>query len=115
MPVEGLPYVLETSLNAIINEYKLSSWRIQSGEEFTQIILRFPMVGGSQGEVEYRRAPPSRISRDRKRAEDRQLNSNQYMIPSHEIGTQSEEICSRITAEVQTDQIDLSETMLILL
>ena len=70
MPVEGLPKVLENTLDTLLKEYSLSSWQIRGGEIYTQVTLRFPAsaITAETGTVQYRRAPPSRVKRDQFRS-----------------------------------------------
>ena len=75
MSIEGIPLILKTSLEVLLQENVISSWQIKGGPKYSQVNIRFrsstidmPIV---TEEVQYRRAPPSRINRDRERAMDR--------------------------------------------
>lgn len=75
MPLEGLPLVLEYSLKGLLVQNGISSWQIRGGPHFSQVSIRFqnPAIATSQvDEVQYRRAPPSRINRDRERAKQKE-------------------------------------------
>ena len=70
MPVEGLPKVLETTLDSLLKNNLLSSWIMRGGDEFIQLSIRFSntAIAADMGEVKYRRASQSRLARDRLRA-----------------------------------------------
>ncbi len=75
MPVHGLPCALETALNALVSENKLSSWKVTGGELFCSVTLRFQLVSsmadhGTVGSIQsqsYRSKPPSAVKRDSQR------------------------------------------------
>ena len=61
MPLEGLPFVLETALDTLLAGNSLSSWLISGGPNFTKVSIRFANVarGPNNAEEHYRRAAPS--------------------------------------------------------
>ena len=71
MPVHGFPCALETTLNALVGENRLSSWKIMGGETFCTVTLRFQVSSmAEQGITQpqsYRSKPPSAMKRDSKR------------------------------------------------
>lgn len=86
MPLQGLPFVLENTLENLLMQNALSSWIMKGGNKFTQVCLRFKSenmaTSASNAEVQYRRTAPSRLARDRLRASERQQvhldNNNQH-------------------------------------
>ncbi len=86
MPVEGLPKILENTLDTLLEENLLSSWNIKGGQYFIQLNLRFTTASNqpSQREVKYRRAPPSQIARDRQHAETHET-TNTYNSDTHDM------------------------------
>ena len=80
MPVCGLPQALESMLNSLIGENKLTSWRISGGKDFIGVSLRFHSVDSSTGvtgDIMYRSKPPSQVVRDRQRRNNWYVNKNQ--------------------------------------
>ncbi len=75
MPVHGLPCALETALNALVGENRLSSWKVTGGEVFCSVTLRFQQGSsmadhGTVGSIQsqsYRSKPPSAVKRDSQR------------------------------------------------
>ena len=71
MPVHGLPQVLENALNDIMDSNSVTSWIMKGGSGYSQVSIRFKMASDSdiqQGEIKYRKEPPSRARRDKIRA-----------------------------------------------
>lgn len=68
MPVEGLPLILENTLQDILRQHMITSWTIKGGTKFSEVRIRFNMASMPFGEVKYRKEPPSRIKRDTRRA-----------------------------------------------
>ncbi len=73
MPVSGLPLALENMLKGLVEENKLTSWRVTGGKHVVGVSLRFstaditgPGVSGAVGHS-YRSKPPSQKSRDTQR------------------------------------------------
>lgn len=85
MPLQGLPLVLEITLDTLLTNNALSSWQIKGGPKFSQVTIRFSAMAAapSNTEVQYRRAPPSRIARDRQRAFARSDTTVQYQQEEH--------------------------------
>ena len=86
MSLEGMPLVLENSLDMLLKENVLSSWQIRSGDQYTQVTMRFSNTAilPTDKDIVYRRAPPSQIARDRKRAASRlQSNDNEGNDPTN--------------------------------
>ena len=81
MPVSGMPLALGNALDALFDANKLSSWKINGGNAFTTVTLRFKMedipVNTSQS-VTYRSKPPSAVSRDTERKVKWQAEKNIY-------------------------------------
>ncbi len=75
MPLNGLPYTLETMLDKLLEENVLTSWNIQGKEFYTQVSLRFSMHDSTHMDntfMKYKRATPSQIKRDKIRSIERQ-------------------------------------------
>ena len=77
MPLDRIPFILENSLDLLFKQNPLSSWQIRSGDQYTQVTMRFSNTAilSTEEEVVYRKAPPSQLARDRKRAANRFQNS----------------------------------------
>ena len=72
MPLEGLPKILEVTLEALLKDISMSSWQIRSGKDCTQVTLRFSMSAMTVEAVvdsHYKKMTPSQMSRDRSRKE----------------------------------------------
>ncbi len=78
---ENLPKPLQTTLDTLLMDNKLSSWQIRGGEHFIQVTIRFSAttIGCNETNVKYRRAPPSRILRDNDRARNHQFEEAECM------------------------------------
>ncbi len=80
MPVCGLPPALESMLNSLVGENKLTSWRISGERDFIGVSLRFHSIAnggtGVIGEHVYRSKPPSQVSRDKQRRNNWYVNKN---------------------------------------
>jgi hypothetical protein len=79
MPVAGLPAAAETTLNALLSENAVSSWKIAGEGDSTVFVLRLkPQVSQTTNNmaapmpVYYRKKPPGQVRRDNKRAKQRQ-------------------------------------------
>ena len=79
MPVAGLPTAVETSLNALLSENFISSWKIVGEGDTTVFVLRLkPQLSKTTTNmapplpIHYRKKPPSQIKRDNDRAKQRQ-------------------------------------------
>ena len=67
MPVDGLPLVLEKTLETLLEGYTMSSWNIRGGNEFTQVTLRFAVSGPKMDTIDnryYKRKSRSQVVRD---------------------------------------------------
>ncbi|KAL8576533.1 hypothetical protein ACOMHN_003091 [Nucella lapillus] len=80
MPVVGLPTALEVTLGALLQQNRLTSWKIAGEGDNTTVVIRLKSdtVSSSgtcqQGDVTpqvFRRKPPSSLARDQRRAEER--------------------------------------------
>ena len=73
MPLHGLPFVLEATLDTLLAGNSLSSWLIRVAQNFTQVSIRFSNVVTdiNNAEVQYRRAAPARLARNRQLSQDR--------------------------------------------
>ena len=69
-----LPKPLQTTLDALVVNNTLSSWKITAGEQFIQVTIRFSttLTDANITNVKYRKASPSRILRDNIRAKEHQ-------------------------------------------
>ena len=74
MSFHGIPLTLENALDTLCQTNTLTSWTIKSGPRFSQVVIRFKGENMAAAEVQYRRAPPSRLLCDRQRAGNRQQN-----------------------------------------
>jgi len=80
MPVAGLPTAVETSLNALLSENYVSSWKIVGEGDSAVFVLRLKPTQANKTTtnmapsmpVHYRKKPPSQINRDNNRARQRQ-------------------------------------------
>ena len=85
---EMFPKALKTILDIIYKDNTLTSWTLQGNEKGTTIIMRFNMdsEGKQQSDqaVKYRRVPPSQMTRDKKRAQERRHkeDSESTALPS---------------------------------
>ena len=75
MPVAGLPAAVEGTLEVLLMENQLSSWKVSSVGPKTVVVLRLTdltsVAEHSTNTVQqYRRKPPSQQNRDKKRAGD---------------------------------------------
>ena len=70
MPLNGLPFILEKTLAQLIDDDQLQSWNIHGKDKFTVVTLRFNMDGtlDNDMDVKYKKAKPSQLKRDQKRA-----------------------------------------------
>ena len=82
MPLEGMPMLLEKTLEAHLSQSSLQSWKTKGGPRFSQVTIRFMTENMATGEVQYRRTPPSRLARDNERAHIRQLHGSQQVTIS---------------------------------
>ena len=71
--VTGLPKTLVVSLNSILEENSVCSWNIRCNNNSTQVWIRFSGETNSdqmdKTDVSYRKVPPSKVLRDRDRAQ----------------------------------------------
>ena len=77
MPIFGLPKVVESAMNALLETSHVSSWKLTGGEKYSVITVRFNMEGGPHGMCgtqTYRKKAPSQVLRDTKRQQDRMKN-----------------------------------------
>ena len=65
-----VPFILESTLNALLNSSSLIPWFTKGDERCTQVTLRFYMNDNHQPFMKFRRSPPSRIKKDANRAKD---------------------------------------------
>ena len=74
MASQHLPNILKSTLDTLLKDSEVLSWIVKGGNEFTQVSIRFSntAISTEHGELQYRRAPPSRIKRDHERAASRQ-------------------------------------------
>ena len=86
MPLFGLLKLLEDSLNNILDTAVISSWNIRVNDSNCQLSIRFNMVDKlddtvpiDSSNITFRKAPPSRVNRDRKRA-DAYTRSNNIFV-----------------------------------
>ena len=75
MPLQGLPSILEVSMEQMLDTYNITSWSIRSGNKFSEVSIRFNMTADVHTETKYRKVPPSRLTRDRERAASRIVSS----------------------------------------
>ena len=73
MPLQGLPFVLETMLDSRLAGNSLSSLLNRGGPNFTHVSIRFAhaTTGPNNVEVQYKRGAPSRLGTYRQRSQDR--------------------------------------------
>ena len=79
MPVSGLPFAAEITLDALLQKNVVSSWKITGDRnDSTVFILRLTAQSSdinsqplSLRTVHYRKNPPSQVLRDKRRAEER--------------------------------------------
>ncbi|KAL8567286.1 hypothetical protein ACOMHN_023329 [Nucella lapillus] len=81
MPVVGLPTSLEVTLSALLQENKVTSWKICGEGDSTTVVLRLKTDTANSNmasqpppvttQCRYRKKSPSSISRNRRRAEER--------------------------------------------
>eukprot|EP00745_Piridium_sociabile_P018975 TRINITY_DN28731_c0_g1_i4.p1 TRINITY_DN28731_c0_g1~~TRINITY_DN28731_c0_g1_i4.p1 ORF type:complete len:188 (-),score=34.36 TRINITY_DN28731_c0_g1_i4:214-777(-) len=81
MPVAGLPTALEVSLDALLHQHHLTSWKITGEGESTVVVIRLRngqavdnMACQQQQRVTpqyFRKKAPCQVNRDRRRAEER--------------------------------------------
>ena len=98
MPVAGLPAAVETTLNALLTENVVTSWKVAGEGDGAVVVLRLKSsqantmstnmatstASSRQPSVKcFRRKPPSQLRRDQERAQQRKANQNQAS-PSHE-------------------------------
>ena len=75
MPVAGLPAAVEGTLEVLLMENQLSSWKVSSEGSKTVVVLRLTALTSmaehnTHTVQQYRRKPPSQQNRDKKRAEE---------------------------------------------
>ena len=104
MPLEGLPIVLEKTLDAHLSHFALQSWKTKGGQKFSQVTIRFVHENMAAGEIQYRRTPPSRLARDNARARQRQLQN------TREISMTDQENADNVLRTV-TDVMDTLEVV----
>ena len=68
MTHKGLPNILDNTLDTLLDKYIVTSWGVKGGNRFTEVTIRFNMASMPQGNIKYRREPPSRMARDKARA-----------------------------------------------
>ena len=99
MPVAGLPAAVETTLNALLTENVVTSWKVAGEGDGAVVVIRLKSSqantmstnmatsstsGSGQPSVQcFRRKPPSQLRRDQERAQQRKANQNQASV-SHE-------------------------------
>ena len=78
---EGIPLILVNNLDMLFKENQLSSWQVRSGQQYTQVTIRFNNMEArpAEGEVIYRRASPSQIARDRQRTASRMQTQDKHL------------------------------------
>ena len=88
MPVVGLPTALEVSLDALLQQHHLTSWKITGDDDSTVVVIRLKAdtahsnMASQQQPVcrqHYRKKAPSQLNRDKRRAEDRRTKTTQNM------------------------------------
>eukprot|EP00745_Piridium_sociabile_P025192 TRINITY_DN39908_c0_g1_i2.p1 TRINITY_DN39908_c0_g1~~TRINITY_DN39908_c0_g1_i2.p1 ORF type:complete len:240 (+),score=42.45 TRINITY_DN39908_c0_g1_i2:91-810(+) len=85
MPVTGLPATLERTLNALMMDTSVSSWKVAGEGDNTIVVLRLkpvsnpatptmaePVLNRTTQVQYYRRKPPSQVRRDQERARQQQ-------------------------------------------
>ena len=81
MPVIGLPNILESTLNNILDNLRVSSWNIKGAEDHMQVWIRFKTDIDTEKplDITYRKVPPSQIKRNKDRAKGWQnsIDNNQ--------------------------------------
>ena len=72
MPVAGLPAAVEGTLEVLLMENQLSSWKVSSEGSKTVVVLCLTALTSMTTHTvqPYRRKPPSQQNRDKKRAEE---------------------------------------------
>ena len=75
MPVAGLPAAVEGTLEVLLMENQLSSWKVSREGSKTVVVLRLTALTSMAEHAthtvqQYRRKPPSQQNRDKKRAEE---------------------------------------------
>ena len=75
MPVAGLPAAVEGTLEVLLMENQLSSWKVSSEGSKTVVVLRLTALTSmaehnTHTVQQYRRKPPSQQNRGKKRAEE---------------------------------------------
>ena len=86
MPVVGLPTAVEATLQALLSENQLSSWKIASQGTATTVVFRLTSTtsnnntdaiaqgNDTQKTTVFRKKPPSQQRRDQQRYENRKTN-----------------------------------------
>ena len=73
MPIIGLPKLLESSINTILDSCRITSWNIRGETENLQISIRFAIVDTETSpyiepsNITYRKVPPCQVRRDKER------------------------------------------------
>ena len=68
MASNGLPNILNTMLDTLLAENIVISWNIRGEKDYTQLSIRFGNgKEGAVNDIAYRKAPPSRVTRDKQR------------------------------------------------
>ena len=79
MPVSGLPVAVKNTLDALLQNYVVSSWKI-TGDRNNNTVFIFRLTAQSSYTTSqplglrtfhYRKKPPSQVLRDKRRAEER--------------------------------------------
>ncbi len=86
MPIFGLPKVVESAVNSLLESSHVSSWKLTGGDKYATITLRFNMEGGSlgiHGTQTYRKKAPSQVNRDTKRQQERMRKVEMEVTQDH--------------------------------
>ena len=71
MPVDGLPLMLETVMNALLESNSVDSWSMRGLMDYSQLTLRFKMAPDSIAieNYTYKKKSQKQVDRDRNRSE----------------------------------------------
>ena len=73
-----LPKVLQNMLDTLMLDNTIASWNIRGDDDITHVNIRFSgKMAGDQQNITYRKAPPSRVARDRSRLNENKSNDRQ--------------------------------------
>ena len=105
MPINGIPVILENTLDSLLQHNTLTSWTIKGGPKFSQVFMRFTGAEMATADVQYRRTAPSRRRRDRQRAVERQGVREIFHPVNSETQTELNDIVTNMETNVQNQHV----------